>query len=447
MFGPMFSTPEIAARTGRDAWLQAMLDFESALASAQAEAGVIPEEAAAEISRHCRAELFDAESISARAVSSATPVIALVRDLTGMVAASAAPHVHRGATSQDVLDTAAMLVTRRALDVVIADLRATASECARLASEHRDTPMIARSLLQQALPTTFGRRCAGWLSAVSEVTAGLERIRRERLAVQLGGPAGTLSSLGGDGIRVLGVLAEKLELAEPTVPWHTDRARIGELAGALGTVAGTLGKIALDVKLHAQTEIGELTEGRAGGSSAMPHKQNPVSSVLITAAAQRVPGLVATLLSAMPQEYERAAGAWQAEWEPLVELLRLVASAASTARGLLSELRVNTAKMAANLDLTGGLVMAESAAGALMDDLGRTEAQELVTRLCEQAVQRGTTLRAELLADDAVREVLSEPQIVAATEPADHLGSADAFIDRALAACADTLDNPGGHTS
>ncbi|MFI0462571.1 3-carboxy-cis,cis-muconate cycloisomerase [Saccharopolyspora sp. 5N102] len=441
LFGPMFGTPAAAERTSGSAWLQAMLRFEAALASAQAEAGVIPVPAAEEIARHCRAELFDVGSIAERAVSSATPVIALVRDLTALVGAEAKPHVHRGATSQDVIDTAAMLVARDVLDLIIADLRAAAAECARLAERHRHTVMIARSLLQQALPTTFGCRCAGWLTALDEAIAALSRIQDERLAVQLGGAAGTLASLGADGVRVVGLLAAELRLAEPVLPWHTDRTRVAELAGALGTAAGVLGKIALDVELHAQTEVGELAEGKAGGSSAMPHKQNPVSAVLITAATRRAPGLVATLLSAMPQEYERAAGAWQSEWEPLTELLRLVAAAAAQARRLLAELRVHPEKMAANLALTGGLVMAESAAGALMAGLGRTEAQDLVARLCRRAVQEGTTLRAELLADPQVRTVLSEAEVVAATEPADYLGAGASFVDRALAAHAE-LENP-----
>ena len=226
-----------------------------------------------------------------------------------------------------------------------------------------------------------------------------------------------------------------------------DRTRIGELAGALGTAAGTLGKIALDVKLHSQTEVGELAEGKAGGSSAMPHKQNPVSSTLITASVERVPALVGTLLAAMPQEHERAAGAWQAEWEPLTELLRLVATATARTRTLLAGLQVSPDRMRANLDLTRGLVMAESASACLMHALGRTGAQDLVARLCAQAVDNGTTLRAELLSDGTVREVLSEQQIVDATEPTNHLGSAGAFIDRALAAHAHTTDNAGGRTS
>lgn len=434
MFTPLFSTPEVTEATGDAAWLQAMLDFERALAHAQAKAGVIPEEAAEEIARHCRAEVYDADSIAERAASSATPVIALVRDLGARLDSSATAYVHLGATSQDVIDTAAMLITRRVLDVVLRHLRSVAADCARLAGEYRDTPMIGRSLLQQALPTTFGRRCAGWLTAVREATAGLERVRSERLAVQFGGAAGTLASLGADGIRVLGLLGTELGLAEPAVPWHTERTRIGELAGALGTAVGTLGTIALDVQLHAQTEVGELAEGAAGGSSAMPHKRNPVASVLITAAAKRAPGLAATLFATMPQEYERAAGAWQAEWEPLMELLRLAGSAASRTHGLLAGLRVDAGRMAANLALTRGLIMAESAAAALMRSLGRTPAQDLVTELCGRTVENGTTLRDELLAEPEVRHVLSEEDIRAATEPSDYLGSAAAFIDRALAA-------------
>lgn len=430
----MFTTDEAEQLLGGPAWLQAMLDVEAGLARAQARAGIVPEEAAREITRCCRAELFDAASIARRAVGSATPVIALTRDLGALVAESARPHVHKGATSQDVVDTAAMLVTRNALALVERDLRAAADECARLAREHRNTPAVARSLLQHALPTTFGRRCAGWLDALGESADALARLRRERLAVQFGGPAGTLASLGDRGTDVLGLLAGELELAEPVLPWHTDRTRIGELAGALGTASGALGKIALDVKLHAQTEVAELGEASSGGSSAMPHKQNPVGSVLVTAATERIPGLVSTLLAAMPQEHERAAGAWQAEWEPLTELLRLTATAAAHTRGIVAGLRVDPAAMATNLARTGGLIMAESAATTLSDQLGRSQAQDLVGQLSRRAVERGTTLREELLAEPQVREVLSEQDVVAATEPGENLGSAGAFVDRALRA-------------
>ena len=429
MFRAMFSTPEATARTSDDAWLQAMLDFEAALAAAQASAGLVPAEAAADIAAHCRAAEFDSAAIGERAAGSATPVIALVGDLSAAVSPDSRPHVHRGATSQDVIDTAAVLVARDVLDLILTDLRAAAEECARLASEHRDTALVARSLLQQALPTTFGLRCAGWLTSLDESIAVLRRVP---LAAQFGGAAGNLASLGPNGPEVLGDLAARLGLAEPVLPWHTDRTRIAELAGALGTASGAMGKIALDVELHAQTEVGELTEGKPGGSSAMPHKQNPATSVLISAATRRAPGLVATLLAAMPQPYERAAGAWQSEWEPLVELLRLTAAAARRTRELLADLRVHPERMAANLDLTRGLVLAENVAGHLSGALGRTEAQDLVAELCRRTVERGSSLRAELLADARVRDVLSEDEVLSATSPADHLGAASVFIDRAL---------------
>lgn len=433
----MFSTPEATRRSGARAWLQAMLNFEAGLVTAQAAAGLVPGPAAANIARCCRAELFDAESVAERAAASATPVIPLVRDLTELVEPDSRPHVHRGATSQDVLDTAAMLVCRDVVGGALADLRAAADECARLVGEHRSTPMIARSLLQQALPTTFGARAATWLTALDSSIVGLHRVHGQRLAVQLGGPAGTLSALGSDGPRVVRLLAAELGLAEPVVPWHTDRTRIAELAGTLGTAAGATGKIARDVTLHAQTEVGELTEGHSGGSSAMPHKQNPVGSVLITAASERVPGLVSTLLGAGRQEYERGAGTWQAEWEPVGELLRLVASAAARTRELLAGLRVHPERMTENLGLTRGLVMAESAAAPLIAELGRTAGQDLVAELCRRAVEQGSSLRAELLADSRVREVVSAEDIHRATEPAEHLGSAAEFADRARTAHAE----------
>ncbi|MHA6804199.1 3-carboxy-cis,cis-muconate cycloisomerase [Salinifilum ghardaiensis] len=432
LFGAMFSTPRATEQTGARAWLAAMLEFESALAGAEADAGLVPADAAAEIDRCCRVDAFDPESIAERAVSSATPVIALVRDLTEQVDTSTARHVHKGATSQDVVDTAAMLVAARTTDLVLADLRGAAAACAQLAERHRDTPMVGRSLLQQALPTTFGARCATWLTSLEEAAAALRRVRRERLAVQLGGAAGTLASLDGQGPAVVAGLAERLGLTAPAVPWHTDRTRIAELAGALGTVTGVCGKIARDVSLHAQTEVGELTEGRSGGSSAMPHKQNPVGSVLVGAIARRVPDLVSTVLGAMPQEYERAAGAWQAEWEPVTQLLRLTAAAAAHTRAVLAELRVHPQRMAANLGATGGAIMAEAAAAALSEHLDRTEAHELVGEASRRAAEHGGTLAAQLRADERVRAVLSESAIDAATDPAGHLGHAPEFVDTAL---------------
>jgi 3-carboxy-cis,cis-muconate cycloisomerase len=397
----------------------------------------VPAAAAAAIAACCAEGRFDAAERGRRAVASGNPVIPLVRDLAALLPDHAAPYVHLGATSQDVLDTAAALVARRALGPILADLGGAADRCAALAGEHRGTILAGRTLLQQALPVTFGLKCAGWLVAVDEARAALAAVRERRLAVQLGGAAGTLASLGDAGVAMVGLLAEQLGLAEPTMPWHTNRTRVAELAGALGTASGVLAKIALDVVLLAQTEVAEVAEAAGegrGGSSTMPHKRNPVRAVLVTACARRVPGLVATLLAAMAQEHERAAGAWHAEWQPLVELLRLTGGAAAGARELLDGLQVDAARMREDLDRSGGLLLAERVAGRLAGALGRTGADDLLARVSRAAAAQGRTLREALLDEPAVREHLSEAQLDAALDPASYLGSAGQFVDRALAA-------------
>jgi 3-carboxy-cis,cis-muconate cycloisomerase len=341
------ASPAVVDATGDRAWLQALLDVEAGLARAGAKAGLVPGPAAAAVSAAARAELFDAADIGRRAVASATPVIPLLSDLRAALPPGAAEHVHLGATSQDIVDTAMCLVAYRSCALIDADLAAAADRLAALAREHRHTVQMGRTLLQQAEPTTFGAVCAGWLVAVDEARAGLTRAR-DRLAVQLGGPVGTLAHYGERGPELVALLAAELGLAEPVLPWHTNRTRIAELAGALGVVAGALAGIALDVALLSQTEVGEVTEGRPGGSSAMPHKRNPARSVLVTAAAHRVPGLVATVLAGMAQEYQRAAGRWQAEWGTVTDLLRLGGGTATHARVLLDELRVHADRMRAN---------------------------------------------------------------------------------------------------
>jgi 3-carboxy-cis,cis-muconate cycloisomerase len=288
--------------------------------------------------------------------------------------------------------------------------------------------------LQQALPTTFGAVCAGWLVALDEARAGLSRVRAERLAVQLGGAVGTLASLGGHGPRVAGLLADSLGLAEPILPWHTARGRVAELAAALGVVAGTLASVALDVTLLSQTEVAEVAEGTGGGSSAMPHKRNPARSVLVTACAHRVPGLVATVFAALPQEAQRAAGRWQAEWETVTELLRLTGGAAYHSRALLAGLRVDPARMRANLDAGGGVVMAESAVGRLAGTMGRDRARAAVTAAARRARDEGRTLRDTLLDDAEVRAAIGPDELDAALDPVGYLGAVDVFVDRALRA-------------
>jgi 3-carboxy-cis,cis-muconate cycloisomerase len=441
LLGPLFAGSGADAELTDGAFLQAMLDAERALAAASAQAGVVPEAAAADIAAACRADRFDPADLGRRALGSGNPVVPLVRDLTAAVeraaGADAARWVHHGATSQDVMDTAASLVAFRALGPVLDDLDAAADACARLAGTHRATVMAARTLGQQALPTTFGRKAAGWLAALDDAAAGLDRVRRTRLAAQLGGAGGTLAALGGDGVAVAGRFAAELGLCEPALPWHTDRVRVAELAGALGAAAGAMGKVALDVTLLAQTELGEVTEAAGegrGGSSTLPHKRNPVGAVLVRAAAARVPGLVATLLAAMAQEQERAAGAWHAEWEPQAELLRLVGGAAARTRELLDGLEVHPDRMRADLEATGGLLLAERVAGALADRLGRVAANELVQRLGRQAAEAGRPFREVLAADPRVREQLDEAAVDRLLDPEGYLGSAGAFVDRALAA-------------
>ena len=351
VFDRIFVPAAVRDALSDDAWLQAMLDVERALAEAEARAGVIPAESAGVIAGACRAERFDADAIGDAGRAPGNPVEPLVRALRDAVGGELADDVHRGATSQDILDTAAMLVSRRALDLIIEALAAVAGECARLAETHRSTPMAARTLLQQAVPTTFGLKAAGWLVGVLEARRALRRIRDERLAVQLGGAAGTLSALGSAGPEVARLLAEELELREPVGPWHTNRGRIAELGAALAVAAGAVAKIGLDVTLMSQTEVAEVAEAEGGRSSAMPHKRNSIGSVLAVACARQVNGHVSVLLAAMPQEHERAAGAWHAEWAALSGALAFAAGAADGARRALAGLEVNPERMRANLAL------------------------------------------------------------------------------------------------
>jgi 3-carboxy-cis,cis-muconate cycloisomerase len=346
LFGGIYARgPAAAALTDR-AWLQAMLDVEAALARAGAAEGVIPTAAAESIAAACRAADFDLQALAREAARHASPVVGLVRALREAVPESAREHVHAGATSQDVLDTALMLMAGRALDSLLDDARGAADAAARLAAEHRATPMIGRTLLQHALPVTFGLRAAGWLVGLDEARARLGDVRDRELAVQMGGAVGARSPA------IAARVAAELGLAEPVVPWQAVRVRPAQLAAALGTLAGVFGKIARDVTLLAQQEVGEAAEGGGpdrGGSSAMAHKRNPVGAVSVLACVKRTPGLVAAALAAMEQEHERAAGGWQAEWGIHTELLGLTASAAAWGRELLEELQLDAERMAANL--------------------------------------------------------------------------------------------------
>jgi 3-carboxy-cis,cis-muconate cycloisomerase len=350
LFDGVLARGAAAGAVGDEAWLAALLRTEAALARAQAAVGLIPPGVAAAIEAACAQFEPDVAALSADAAGSGNPVVPLVAALRKAVPPDVAESVHKGATSQDIMDTAAMLVTRDALGVILTDTRAAADAAAGLARTYRDSALPARTLLRQAVPTTFGLKAAGWMLALDEAAARVASVRVRRLAVQFGGPAGTLGGLDGRGRAVVARLAQELGLAEPVLPWHTDRTRIAEIAGALGELAGVCGKVGRDITLLAQDEVGEVAEGSPGGSSSMAHKRNPVAAVSTVAAAMRAPGLVASLLAAMVHEHERAAGAWHAEWRPLCDLLVATGSAAAWVCTGLRELSVDPAAMQSHVD-------------------------------------------------------------------------------------------------
>jgi 3-carboxy-cis,cis-muconate cycloisomerase len=432
----LFSHGPVAAQTSDVALLQAMLDVEVALLHALAKAGLAPAQAASEVAQAADASSFDVAAIGRGTADTGTPVPAMLSALRSRLSDEAAAHLHQGATSQDVVDTGLMLVAQRALAPLLDDLGAAADACAELAERHRSTLAPGRTLLQQALPLTFGIKAATWLSGLDGSYAELAEVREHVLAVQLFGAVGTLAALGDRGLEVMSAVAEELGLAEPAVGWHTIRLRPARCSAALGSALGVMGKVARDVVLLAQTEVAEAAEGAGegrGGSSTMPHKRNPVGAVAVIACAQRAPGLVATILGAMGQEHERAAGAWQAEWEPFLELLRLAGSAATTLRELLEGLDVDADRMRADLDATGELVMSESVAAALSESIGRPAAQELVAGAAAVSARSGRAFR-EVLADTPeVSEVLGADGLDAALDPRRYLGVTDQLIGRALA--------------
>jgi 3-carboxy-cis,cis-muconate cycloisomerase len=418
-FAGIFVPDELRQAVSDEAWLQAMLDFERALAAAEARAGVIPEAAAEAIAASCRAELFDANELAAAGRGTGNPAEPLVRALRERVGGEAAGYVHWGATSQDVMDTAAVLVSRVALGAyVLSYLDAVAAVCAGLAREHRGTVMAGRTLLQQAVPTTFGLKVAGWLVSVLEAEAAL---RAWQPTVELGGAAGTLAALGDDGLAVLSLLAEELDLPEPTVPWHTNRVRFAQLCSGLAILSGVLAKIGRDVALLAQTEVAEIRQSAGtGGSSTMPHKRNPVGSSLAMACAEHVRAACAVVTAGVMEEHERGLGGWQAEWGALSHALAYTGGAAVNVLGTLDGLEVDPDHMRANLS---ELTAAEHASFVLARRVGRAEAHELIGRAAQAESFREGLIEAGLSPDEADR----------ALDPGTYLGAADAFVDRALA--------------
>ena len=426
-FASLYVPDELGQAVSGRAWLAAMLDTERALARAGALAGAVPDDAASVIAAACDVERYDWETLMREGRSVGNPAEPLVRALVEQVGEDAGRYVHLGATSQDVVDTAAMLVTRRCLGLVLADLGRVADATASVARQHRDTPMAGRTMLQHAVPTTFGLKAAGWLVAAVDAGARLSDLRANGLAAQLGGAAGTLAGLGDRALDVSAHFAAELGLPEATLPWHTNRVRIAELGAALALVCLVASKQGLDLQLLAQTEVGEVrVAGDGGGSSAMPHKRNPVDAMWARAAAELGRAQASVLISAPAAEHERAGGAWQAEWDAISGALAATGGAVAALARALEALEVDAARMRTNLDLTGGGIVSERLALVLTERLGRTAARDLV----RQASGEGGTLAEALATADTG---LSAAELEAALDPATYLGAAGPLVDRALA--------------
>jgi 3-carboxy-cis,cis-muconate cycloisomerase len=424
-------------------WVAAMLSVEVALARTQARLGVIPSSAVGPITSAAEAVRVDVADLAVRARGSANPVVELVRELTAAVDGDAAEYVHRGGTSQDVLDSAAMVLAARALRRIDTDLTRVAAALARLADEHRRTPMAARTLTQHAVPTTFGLKAAGWLTGVLDA---LERLRRVSLPVQVGGAAGTLAAyleyaraagvpVDGHAAALTEGVAAELGLPVPAMPWHTQRTPLADLGWLCVVITGAVGKIAVDVLGASRTEVGEVAEPageKSGLSSAMPQKRNPVLATLLVSAARQAPGYAAMLGQSMLAEDERSPGGWQSEWQPLRESLRLAGGAAHTAVELVEGLRVFPARLAANLAMGGGTIVTERLNVALAPVLGKAAAKSLLGRIAAKAAAGEGKFTDLLRAEPELKDHFGD-QLDDLLDPAGYLGAAEELVDRVLA--------------
>ena len=419
--------------------VQAMLDVEAALARAEARVGLIPASAVAPIENACRADRYDFAALGEAIATAGNSAIPLVKALGKQIAATDAEaerYVHLGATSQDVMDTGLVLQLRQALDLIESDLAQLADSLAAQAQRHAATPMAGRTWLQHATPVTLGMKIAGWLGAVTRSRQRLRELKPRLLVLQFGGASGTLAALGEQALPIAQALAEELQLTLPEQPWHTQRDRVVEFGAVLGLIAGSLGKLGRDISLLMQTEAAEVFEPSApgkGGSSTMPHKRNPVGAAVLIGAATRVPGLVSTLFSAMPQEHERSLGLWHAEWETLPQICCLVSGSLQQARLLAEGLEVDAARMARNLDLTQGLVLVEAVSIVLAQRVGRDTAHHLLEQCCKRAVAEQRHLRAVLGDEPQVTAQLSSAELDNLLNPAHYLGQAQVWVERAVA--------------
>ena len=437
----LFRSQAVERVLADDSLLLRMLEVEAALAHAEAECGLIPRQAAHQIELCCVLASLDRHALAQGAKTSGNIAIPFVRQLTRAVEAKdaeAAKFVHWGATSQDILDTAIVLQTREALSPIVVDVQRAKAALVDLTVRHRNTIMPGRTWMQHALPITFGFKTANWLSALQRSSLNARQALSSISVLQFGGAAGTLAALGEDGPRVAEKMAARLGLAVPSTPWHNDRQRIAEVATSLGILCGTLGKIARDISLMAQTEVGELSEpngkGR-GGSSTMPQKQNPVFCAAILSNVTRMPGLVSTVLAAMVQEHERGLGGWHAEWETVPEILSLAGGAAAQTAELLSGLEVHTDRMRENVNLSNGLIFSEAVSTTLGKKIGKSASHSLVEAASKQVRADGKHLSEVLKHSSEVSKHLSANEIDDLFDPQKYLGSTQTFIDRVLAEC------------
>ena len=439
LFDRYFISAAMAAVFSDTGRVQGMLDFEAALARAEARVGLIPQSAVAPIEAACRAERYDFAELAEAIALAGNSAIPLVKALGRQVAAvdpQAERYVHLGATSQDAMDTGLVLQLRQACALLDADLAQLAEALAQQAERYADCVLPGRTWLQHATPVTLGMKLAGSLGAITRHRQRLAELKPRLLVLQFGGAAGTLAALGEQGWAVSEALAEELQLVLPDQPWHTQRDRLVEFASLLGLIAGSLGKLGRDLSLLMQTDVAEVFEPSAvgkGGSSTMPHKRNPVGAAVLIAAATRAPGLVATLFAAMPQEHERSLGLWHAEWQTLPELCGLVSGALQQALLAVPGLEVDTARMRSNLELTRGLLLAEAVSIALAQRIGRDKAHHLIEQCCRQAIAEQRHLR-EVLGEQAeVCVQLSAAELDRLLDPGHYLGQAQRWVARAVA--------------
>ena len=438
LFESLFYKAEVNALFSAEAYLSAMLRFEAALAQSQAEQGMIPQAAADSITHCCTLDHIDIPSLIPAIGLAGNPNIPLVKQLTAAVKKTdteAAKYVHLGATSQDVIDTALIVQVKAALILIQKDLEQLLNQLQQLAETHRHCIMAGRSFLQHARPITFGYKVATWMDGLIRSTQRIEQVLQQNLVLQFGGAVGTLAGFGDKALPVARTLAQKLDLVLPPISWHTQRDRLVEVASTLGILTGNLGKIAKDISLLMQTEVAEVFEPSGagkGGSSTMPHKRNPVGCVAILAAAQRSPGLLATLFQSLPQDHERATGLWHAEWLPLVELCKITAGALQQALNMTDGLEVDTQRMRQNLELTNGLIYAENVSLALAEKIGKAAAHDYVEGLCKQVVQTQTHLKVLVTGDSIVGKYLSSSDIDGLFDPVNSTGECDRLIDAIL---------------